>query len=203
VRIFFRIITFTTAFLFLNTPVKAEVFAGDQDHCVAWKTKKRVFLVSSQEPVGVSCTPKVELISDSSSKKLYFRVTFDSSSFNSGEPERDEEVKKLIGDSIQLKSPSKTGDEWIAFDKNKSGKIQIELVVKGKGFPLNLSYDIENRDGKDIVKGVVKTKFSDIGIEPPSVGGGLIASVNDYLELHFIFDTSRFKNLKDLGWPFE
>jgi hypothetical protein len=193
---------FAIVFLFINVSAMAAVFKEDQNHCVAWKTKKRMFLVSSQEPVGVSCTPTVELqLGDHN--KLILWVEIKTSSFQSGEEERDQEVVKLLGEKVVLKSDERTESEWRDFLKKKAGTLNMNLEINNKSYSLPASFEIkfpsEIEEGKSIqVKGKVVTQFSKINIEPPSVGGGLVASVKDFLELHYQFSLNKIEGFDQL-----
>ena len=44
-----------------------------------------------------------------------------------------------------------------------------------------------------MVTGVYKSKLTALGVEPPSVALGVIASVEDYIELHFSWDLSKLQ----------
>lgn len=150
--------------------------------CVAWKTKKRLMLVSNLEPVGLNCKIKIETVSEGS--KVRVKVAVPVSGFDSGDSTRDEHVLEILKSSehpnILFVSEPQDPKEWKAGEpKELNGK----LSVAGKETPITLS--IEKKKDSSWAKGQLVSKFTTFGVEPPSVAGGVITKVEDYLELHF------------------
>ena len=149
---------------------------------VAWKTKKKMFLVKTVEPVGVNTSIKM-------TKKVFgegqFKIRFDIpiDKFNSGEPKRDEEVVKILKGDKQANLIFTT--EVLDYDRFEKimtqsvSKVTGDLQIGGKSnsITLNLKKNGAFLDGR------LKTTFTAFGIEPPTVAGGAVAKVQDMLIL--------------------
>ncbi len=179
--------TMLLAALFAVSPLaaKAEVFdASPKDKaCVAWKTKKTMFLLKKLEPAGVSCAAKVEPVAEKEGRRL--RVAVPVASFDSGEPARDKEVLKILGASVQPEliflSRPYSAKEWGALLRGESDVLEGSLKVAEKDFPISLSVSVA--DGT--ASGAVRTRFDAFGIPAPAVAGGLVAKVADELALSY------------------
>ncbi len=194
-----RKVVFLILIFVFTIAAEAEIFKENQNHCVAWKTKKRMFLVSSVEPIGISCSPEVDLrLGDHNRLQLWVEV--ETKSFKSGEQERDQEVVKILGEKIVLRTDDIDQDVWRSFYKKPKGQLEMILEIKERKHPIKADYQIKFPEkagvGKPIVvSGQVKTKFSTLDIEPPSVGGGLVASVKDHLVLYYRFSMEKIEGV--------
>lgn len=150
--------------------------------CVAWRTRKRMFLVSSARPVGVNCDITSRRVETPQGKQIEVRAPIHK--FSSGEPDRDKEVLDILKAGVQpdllVRTAPLTSDP---FD-TESGTLAGELSIGGKTYPIEIPYRVEKAGQVDLV-GVVKTTFTAFGIDPPVVGGGMVAKVYDELELHY------------------
>lgn len=151
--------------------------------CAAWKTKKRMFLVRSVEPVGVSCDLKVQRTSAEVGWGL--QISIPVASFNSGEAERDAEVVKLLkGDghpNILISSETLAPQLIEQFHKGESVQVSGRIEVGGKA--IERSFTVL-KDKQGFARVSLKTQFKDFDLEPPQVAGGVVAKVRDDLELH-------------------
>lgn len=147
---------------------------------VSWKTTKRMFLLSTQTPVGINRAVEVQTgLNDN----RYIRLLIPIDKFDSGEPERDQEVLKLLQANIQPK---------LIFSTSLMRQAEYDRLVRGDINQLDATLSIAKiehpvtveitRTGNFLV-GTIKTKFTTFGITPPKVAGGLVAKVNDELEL--------------------
>jgi len=169
--------------LFLLGSVQAEgVKFPVQGNCVAWKTKKTLFLMNSLEPVGTNCQIKIELEKEGNSSRV--RVLVPVSGFDSGEPERDLHVQEILKakdfPNIVFQSDALDPKEW---KTGEPKELRGKLSVAGKEVPINLTVS-KDKEG-NAAQGYLIAKFTTFGIEPPSVAMGVVAKVQDYLELHF------------------
>ncbi|NCS93900.1 MAG: YceI family protein [Leptospira sp.] len=167
------------------------------DHCVAWKTSKKMFLLSNSTPIGMNCKASAEAKKVGADYKLY--VTVPVAKFDSGEETRDEEVVLILGGDKQpniiIESEALSIKKITSLEK-KDATLQGSILINGKkfGIPIKVKSTINN--GKLTYQGFLKTSFTALGLEPPSVAGGVVAKVYDELELHF-----QFQEAKIIGHP--
>jgi hypothetical protein len=150
--------------------------------CVAWKAKKRMFLVGSAEPVGKSC--KVEWSLKPEGENFLGKLSVKLSSFDSGNSTRDEEVKKLLksGESESLRIETKPLSKTLIERLVAGDSIEVSATLFVASRPIEETF--EARRVGDFVMVSLKTGFEKLGIEAPSVVGGVVAKVRDPLELH-------------------
>jgi len=151
--------------------------------CAAWKTKKRMFLVRTVEPVGISCEVKVErsLLEGVWALRIWIPVA----SFNSGEAERDAEVLKLLkGERYPdiLISTEKLEPQLVE-DFYKGIEIQVPGRIEVGGKSLERKFSVR-KGNQGLARVSLLTRFKDFDLKPPQVAGGMIAQVRDDLELH-------------------
>lgn len=165
-------------------PASAQVpgFAPDKT-CVAWKTRKRLFVFKKLEPAGVSCAVKVEAVPEKDARRL--RVVVPIASFDSGEAARDKYVLEILKASVQPElvflSKPYGAKAWADLREGRASAIDGHLRIGGTDFPVSLSAAVA--DGAAV--GSVKTRFDSFKIPAPSVAGGLVAKVADDLELRY------------------
>jgi len=157
-----------------------------KDNCVAWKTKKKMFLVKRLEPVGMSCEAKASV---EKGDKPYLKVEVPISSFDSGERKRDKEVLKILQAGKQKNLIFKSVEALKIYNSKKSLNMSVSgfLVIAGEEFVVNFNVSKLKKDNKIYYTGKSILKYTDLKIKPPSVAGGAVAKVKDYLELHFRF----------------
>lgn len=153
-------------------------------NCVAWKASKRMFLMGSEEPVGTTCQISVELTARDAGKILVIKVPV--GSFESGEPDRDKEVTRLLGGekfpNIVITSQV-IGQELVQRLANGDQvALSAQLEINGKSF--KKAFQIKKPNGQPFARISLSTSFSELSIEAPTVAGGLVAKVRDPLELH-------------------
>lgn len=175
----------------------ADLAVPRHSHCVAWKTNKTLALVKRATAVGTSC--QVTLKAIKKGNKLGAEMQVPIASFDSKEKQRDQEVLKILEAAKQpniiFKTALLTEADWKKMLGKGSGPVQGVLYVGKRSYPMRFLASV-NQVGKDVVvSGKVVTKFTDLGIQPPVVGpGGSIAKVDDYLELHFSFNSKQLQN---------
>ena len=187
---------FTLSLLLVSLSISASkpttIFL-DNDHCVAWKARKVMALVKTVEPVGKNCNITTEIRKDESGD-FFFYGEFPIKSFDSKEPDRDEEVRNILladkNPNITFKSDSFKKEDWKKLLEKTDFTLSGTLKVAGRAraFDIPLSFSAKK------IKGVLKTKYTAFRLTPPSVGGGLIAKAKDYLELHFQFQVEKIRN---------
>jgi polyisoprenoid-binding protein YceI len=164
----------------------AGVSFPDGKACAAWKTKKTMFLFKKLEPIGTNCAVTAKLESAGAGKRAVVSIPI--AAFDSGEPERDKQVRGIlkagVAPSIVFTSRIYAPAEWEAFRAGSAATIEGTLEMGGESFPVSMPIEISSGTTPE-VSGELATTFTYFKITPPKVAGGLIASVQDYLELHY------------------
>lgn len=177
---------------------ESKMLVFKKNHCVAWKTKKRMFLTRFLEPIGINCSLKTQFKRDDSG--YYIEVEVPIKGFDSKEPKRDKEILKILRSDLQpiliIRTKSYSLEQW-KHDWS-SNKFQNKIIIKvaNKKIPL-LTYvkKIEEKN-QMVIKGKVLTKFSNLSLSPPSLAWGIITEVSDYLELHYTLNVSKIKGFE-------
>jgi hypothetical protein len=188
-------VAFALCFFAISCAVADEVKFAEDQHCVAWRTKKRMMMVKRLEPVGINCAAKTKAIASGEGFVLNLEVPVDQ--FNSGEPKRDQEVVKLLGAAVSFESQPLTMEKIKSLGDEPQA-VSGQLQMNGKKFPVEFQVTAK-KAGDWIFTGQVVSKMSAFEVEPPTVGGGMIAKVDDYLELHFQFHSSKIEGFPELG----
>ena len=179
-----------------ETQAASPVLAAGQ-HCVAWKTKKTLAMVKRVEPVGTNCSATIKALKVGD--KYSAEITVPIAAFNSGEKDRDKEVLKIlqanVAPNLVFTVDPLPASTWQTMLSKGSGPVRGKLSIAGKTYNLTATAKVRKSGSKVEVYGMIVTKYSDLGIKPPSVGpGGSIAKVDDYLELHFNFLSDKVLN---------
>lgn len=187
----------TTGILLSSAVSAADLAVPTNSHCVAWKTNKTLALVKRATAVGTSC--KVSVTAIKKGDKLGAEVAVPIASFDSKEKQRDAEVLKILEASKQpnviFKTALLTEADWKKMLAKGSGPVKGTLYIGKRPYPMSALVKVNQAGGAVVVSGKIVTKFTSLGIKPPVVGpGGSIAKVDDYLELHFSFNSSQLKN---------
>ena len=186
--IFFIIALFLLSFILVIQDSYASVFSSGS-HCVAYKAKKRMFLIRTVEVIGKNCEVVSQVVPDVGGYFAY-KLEVPIENFDSGEAERDKDVKKLLKvekqDSLYFTTEKKTKEEWqqlLAYSENV--KIAGKLNIGGNDFPVNATVKLVKSDNKLEARGSIVTKFKHLGLKPPVLFGGLMAKVKEELQLEF------------------
>lgn len=159
------------------------------EHCVAYKTRKTLFLVRTVDVVGKNCEVSSQVL-PVPGDKYYIEVLVPVDAFKSGEPERDRDVAKILGAGgkthVVFKSNAFSKEEWNKFLEAQSFELEGEIQVGTEVRPLKVQTAlVKNAEGSIEVDGVAKVTFKEVGLKPPQMGFGMMASVKQQLELHF------------------
>lgn len=158
-------------------------------HCVAYRAKKRLMLVKTVEVIGRNCHVVSQIVPAIGGLYSYkLEVPIDR--FESGEEERDKDVKKYLKydrqDSLYFNSESLPKERWNQIiESQKPVAITGVLNIGGRNHTISAQVKIVKSDMGYEVDGEIITKFENLGIKPPRLFGGLMATVKDDLELHF------------------
>ena len=155
--------------------------------CVAWKVRKTMFLFRTIEPVGMNCAVRAVVVNDGGLRRL--RVSVPIAAFDSGAPRRDKEVLQILKADIQPEieflSRSYMPGEWESLRGEGGKTIEGELRIGRTRYPIAAPFAIVGEGPDAAAAGLILTSFSAFSITPPTVGGGLVAQVADYLEFHY------------------
>ena len=177
---------------------KSKNIIFDKTHCVAWKTKKRMFLTHFLEPIGINCSIKAQFKKEDSG--FYIEVSAPIKNFDSKEPKRDKEIIKILKANIQptliIRTKSYSLEEWKSDWRSNKFKSKITIEIGKKRFPLIVEAQKYEERKRLILRGKVVTRFSHLSLSPPSLAWGLITKVSDYLELHYNLDVLKIDGFK-------
>lgn len=165
-------------------------------HCVAWRTQKTMFLVSKETPVGINCKIQTSLKEEGGQKVL--EVSIPIQGFDSKSADRDADVFTLLKGSqqpdLRFRSELLSNERLLSLAK-EGGVVQGQLTIGGKANPVAFTIRTASAGETMVFHGAFQGTFSQFEIDPPRVGGGLVAKVDDKLELLFQFQKSELK-----GW---
>jgi len=173
-------------FFGLRTPyVVAEFTFQKEEHCLAYQTEEKIFLFIDSKVIGKTCeiSAKVEKVGN----KTRFLVSFPIESLDSGIEMRDEDVTEMLSvesnTDISFVSDFITGQE--VSEALNQGKTNLSgmLYVAGKSHKVIFPLILSEHSGIWLVTGKLVTTLSKLGLELPSVLGGVIADTRDYLKL--------------------
>lgn len=183
------------AFFFgvLATPSLASVFKDSKhQHCIAWKAKKTMFFLNDLEPTGINCNIKTTLVKNGETIRL--NGLFPIKSFDSDDSTRDEDVFSILKGETQPTLIFKSSPLVKSLIEQVLAKISGHFVLNGelkiarRWYPVKFNIKHQKKSDQIIVfDGVAKSKFSELGLEAPSVLAGIVADVEDDLEFHFRF----------------
>jgi hypothetical protein len=158
-----------------------------QPHCVGYTTSKRMFYVQEVQVNGSTCKIEAKIISENSFKKL--QMKFLVKSLDSGEPDRDSEVVRLLTDDknkyLVFTSQPFSKENWKAWVEKGSANIEGLLNIKGQDYPVKANTKFEKDDSGVSVIGSIPSKYKYYGLEPPIVAGGAVAKVRETITLEF------------------
>ena len=172
--------------LYLSGTYAQESVFKSNDHCLAYRTPKKMFFFTKVVVIGKSC--EVQARVEKKEQQVRFIVSVPVDSFDSDNSFRDGQVQEILKvekhpevrfesvwmTSLQIKNSLKSGKE------NLRGKLKLA----GRTYPVSFTLNLTLVAGKLRIFGHLKTNYSALDIEPPVVGpGGFIANVQDNLEL--------------------
>ena len=175
----------------------SEIFSEQEQHCVAYRVKKVMFIFKEFIVVGKNCRIKTRL--ETSDQQAQLTVLVPWSTFDSQDQDRDENVAE---DFNAEKYPNIVfTSDWISFEELKqalqSGEMKItgKLDVSGSTSEVEVSTFVEEKDGKIVVETTLFTTFPTIQVEAPSAP---IFSIQDDLQLYGRFQISQIEGLEEL-----
>ncbi|MBK7843178.1 MAG: YceI family protein [Bdellovibrionales bacterium] len=160
----------------------------DASHCVAYKTKKKILMIHRVNVVGYNCQVSTQIVPEVD-EKYHFEMQVQARGFESGESERDKDVQKILKaesfPQISFKTSGRSKSEWQALLDKKVFLLDGNLDIGGSSYPVSANVTLDSKNKIHIANGSVTRKFTELGISPPKLGMGILASVADKVELHF------------------
>lgn len=157
-------------------------------HCVAYKTKKKILMIHRVNVVGYNCQVSTQIVPEVD-EKYHFEMQVQARGFESGESERDRDVQKILKaesfPQISFKTSGRSKSEWQALLDKKVFLLDGNLEIGGSSYPVSANVTLDSKNKIHIANGWVTRKFTELGISPPKLGMGILASVADKVELHF------------------
>ena len=164
--------------------------------CVAWKTKKTMFLFKRENPIGINCKIDVSFKADETGKGYVIILTAPIKNFDSGNEHRDKDVFEILGGPKQadiiVTTASYSKEDWLVM-LDGLGILDLNMKLAGETFTLNIPIEMNN----DLMSGNMRANFSDFNIKAPKVAFGLVASVAENLDLAFSIPRSEIKGLSE------
>ncbi len=163
-------------------------------HCVAYKVQKTMFLIKSDTVVGRNCEVSAQVLPEIGG--LYrIEVNVPVRSFNSGDPDRDKDVLKLLHAQdradLTFRSGAFSREQWRQLFAKKDFQLEGRLYIGNEAYPVTLNVEYNDRDALAEVRGEATVKFTDFAMKPPRVGGGLVAKSKPEFQLLFNLVSNR------------
>lgn len=164
------------------------------DHCVAYKAKKTLFLITKTEVVGRSCSISAQ-VTPGLEGKYAIEVRVEHNTFEIGEKKRDEDVSRILGGNenlyVTFRSDMKTAPDWNLLIMQEKFQIPGVLIVNGREVSVTAEAAKASTPEGYEIDGIVKTNFKDLNIAAPEMVAGLFAKVQNDVELHFHLKADR------------
>ena len=182
--IFFAIVFFSFGFSSLKAEVEKIFSSGD--HCLAYRTPKKMFFFTDVIVIGKSC--QVNAWSETKGTKKRFIVTVPVESFDSDNSIRDGVVIEILKaedyPNLRFETNWFSDSDIRYLLENGGKKLNGILNLAGRSYPVSFQMDFFNLGGHYRIEAHLDTSYSEFEMEPPVGGpGGLMAIVKDKLEL--------------------
>ncbi|MAE17114.1 MAG: hypothetical protein CL911_06710 [Deltaproteobacteria bacterium] len=173
----------------------AEEVFRQEDHCLAYRTEKTMFFFVNVEVVGKTCEIKSRV--EKEGEQVQFEVSFPIRSLDSGNGFRDGDVAEILSvethPDLRFVSTSLTLEQVRKVLKQGATELPGVLEFAGQPHPVRFPIELSRQSGAWVVTGKLVTSFTGLGLELPTVAGGVVADARDVLELlvHLRFDQVR------------
>jgi hypothetical protein len=157
-------------------------------HCVAYRVQLVRFFVNQVAVVGRNCDVAAQVLPEVGGL-YHIEVNIPVRSFQSGDLSRDKDVSKILKAEqraeITFKTTSLSAEQWRKVFAQKTFLLEGDITIGDKTFPLKVTADYQMKSEGAEVDGLGNIQFSDLGLRPPVLLGGMVARVKSDLELHF------------------
>ena len=156
------------------------------DHCLAYRTPKKMFFFTDVVVIGKSC--QVNASTEMEGTKKRFIVTVPVESFDSYNSTRDGVVMEIL--KADDHSDLRFETDWFSDSEIRnlleSGKGSLKgiLSLAGRSYPVSFEMDFFSEGRHYRIEDLLDTNYTAFDMEPPVGGpGGFIAIVKDKLVL--------------------
>lgn len=157
------------------------------EHGLAYMTEKKMFLLANIHVTAKSTVPVTSIEFSDNKDKVRIEVSVPIASFDSGNHDRDKGVVDILkgNENPNIRFMTDWLDcEALAGAVSSNLTVPGDLHVMGKSFKINFPLSFTRRSEYVLIAGKLTTSFTNIDMEPPSVGmGGMIANVLNFLEI--------------------
>lgn len=171
-----------------------EAIFPDDGHCVAYRVQKTILFVSSSEVIGKNCDVSAQVLPEVGGL-YHVEVNVPIRSFDSGEADRDKDVSKILKaddhPDLTFKTKPMTADAWHELFAKIDFDLDGDLSIGDKTFPLKMKMHYIDKNDEAEVQGSGHVRFEDLGLKPPSVGGGVFVQAKSDIELDFQLQSRR------------
>ena len=167
-----------------------------------YHVRKKMFLVKSELVWGLNCEIAAEIQKEGGMVSV--KMTIPVEKFSSGNEDRDEDVKSILKYAEHPRmifSSEKIRFESLRTALDQGGDLRVSgaLKIGGKDFPVTFQVRAK-REGQNIIfSGQTEVSLSHFEISPPRMLGGLVANVEDWLELSFNVHSRHVLGVNELG----
>ena len=173
-------------FLGLGTQhLEANVIFLQEDHCLAYQTEETILLFIDSIVIGKTCEISTQVEREAETTRCV--VSFPIRSLESGIDMRDDDVTEML--SVESNTDIRFVSDFLTVDQVSAaltlGKTKLRgmLEVAGKSYKVLFPLKLSEHYGTWLITGKLVTSLSELGLELPSVLGGVVADTRDYLEL--------------------
>lgn len=181
-----------------------EIFE-ENEHGLAYMTEKKMFLLANIHVTSKSNEIKSSVDFSDNRDKVRVDVSVPIDTLNSGNQDRDKSVSGILNGAENPDIRFTT--DWIDTDAlagavTSSLTVPGELHVGGKSFQIDFPLHFNRRSDHVLIAGKLTTSFTNLGLEPPSVGmGGMIATVMNFLEIVVHLRSDKIEGLDEIFAP--
>ncbi len=175
------------------------LFAPD-DHCLAYRTHKEMFLMADVEVIGKSCDVSARMEADGN--RVRFTVTAPVASFDSDSSMRDSSVQEILKadqyPDLVFISRWVPREEVKAVQQGGAFRLEGELEIGGVPHLMAFALQVKPAQGYAVITGEQDTSFSLLQIVVPPVAGGVIAEPADDLAILLHLRTDQVNGFSSL-----
>lgn len=178
-----------------------EIFEEDE-HGLAYMTEKKMFLLANIHVTAKSNQPVSNVEFSEGRDKVRVEVSVPLASLDSGNSDRDKSVVDLLNGREY--PDIKFSTEWLDCEA-LAGAVSASLVVPGelhfagKSFKIEFPLSFTRKTDHVLISGKLNTSFTNLDMEPPSVGmGGMIANVLNFLEIVVHLRSDKMEGLDEV-----
>lgn len=198
-----ELLLFTVGMVFFVglTKTIGEIFE-EGEHGLAYMTEKKMFLLANIHVTSKSNDIKSNVEFSDNRDKIRVDVSVPIDTLDSGNKDRDKSVSDILNGAENPDIRFTT--DWIDAEAllgavSSNLKVPGELHVGGRSFQIEFPLHFDRRSDHVLISGKLTTSFTNLGMEPPSVGmGGMIATVMNFIEIVVHLRSDKIEGLDEV-----